>query len=219
MKYLSSSSQDIFDKIFGKDGFKTREKFKHLYLKKVHLFAENFRKKYNIKSMKIIEDLETELGFQIDKIKTTNLLSESEYKNLVELDRRLYDLLLKIKKRFNKYSPINKDIKVMLLIAKTISTLVDNFIIELKMENNKNFIDISKHIKTILDLWIKDHSIHYVINSNEFNLYNDFDSLELNSKKDLIKNQAFFKSPINSNLLPNIGQSKNFIEGSKWNSI
>jgi hypothetical protein len=34
-----------------------------------------------------------------------------------ELDRDLYELFLKIKSKFNMYSPINKDKKVMILIA------------------------------------------------------------------------------------------------------
>ena len=79
-----------------------------------------------------IYQLETELGFQIEKIKNFTLTTNLIYSILDQLDRKLYELFLKIKSKFNKYSPISKDKKVMLLITQTIKTLVSKF----KSENN-----------------------------------------------------------------------------------
>ncbi len=75
--------------------------------------------------MEIVENLENELGFQIEKVKDFES-SKLSYNVLDGLDRNLYDLFLRIKSEFNKYSPINKDKKVMNLIAKTINVLVSN---------------------------------------------------------------------------------------------
>ncbi len=42
--------------------------------------------------------------------------SQLNYSSIDELDRKLYDLFLKIKSEFNAYSPINKDTKIMMVV-------------------------------------------------------------------------------------------------------
>jgi len=49
-------------------------------------------------------------------MKVYGLTSKINFDGIDELDRKLYDLFLKLKSEFNKYSPINKDKKIMLVI-------------------------------------------------------------------------------------------------------
>ena len=88
--------------------------------------------------MVIIETLENEVGYQLEKLKAYDLVSKFNYNDLDELDRKLYDLFLKIKSEFNKYSPINKDKKIMLVIEQTIDKLVSTFVISHSSPDLKN---------------------------------------------------------------------------------
>lgn len=120
--------------------------------------------------MEVVEDLETQIGFLFEKTKTLHLVSKLNYIYIDEIDRKLYELFLKIKSKFNKYSPINKDQKVMMLIGKTITTLLTKY----KEDNNLTFVDdvnkIENKIRKIIDEWLKDHEIHYLINSYPLNM-------------------------------------------------
>jgi len=87
--------------------------------------------------MEVVEDLESQIGFLFEKTKTLHLVSKLNYIYIDEIDRKLYELFLKIKSKFNKYSPINKDQKVMMLIGKTITTLLTKY----KEDNNLTFED------------------------------------------------------------------------------
>ena len=59
--------------------------------------------------MAVIDELETEIGYQIEKIKNFENVSKLDYVYIDEVDRKLYELFLKIKSKFNKFSPVNKD--------------------------------------------------------------------------------------------------------------
>lgn len=67
----------------------------------------------------------------MEKMKNYGSLSKVNYVYVDHLDRKMYDLFLKIKSKFNKYAPINKDKKVMIIIGDTIKALLNNFV-----ENN-----------------------------------------------------------------------------------
>lgn len=123
LHFLNGGIQDIIHQVDVDKKFVTFQDFKADYLRVVYQFGEAFRNKYHIKKMDIVEKLEQELGFQLEKVKDFKS-SKLSYSKIDVLDRKMYDLFLKIKSEFNKFSPINKDKKVMNLIAETINTLV-----------------------------------------------------------------------------------------------
>lgn len=71
------------------------------------MFAEAFRQSYHINKMYNIDELESEIGFQIEKIKGFDSVSKLNYVYLDEIDRKYYELFLKIKQKFNKFAPVN----------------------------------------------------------------------------------------------------------------
>lgn len=77
------------------------EKFKTTFLREASLFSDAFRESYHINKMKVIDQLETEIGFQIEKIKSFDSVSKLNYVYIDEIDRKLYELFLKIKSKFN----------------------------------------------------------------------------------------------------------------------
>lgn len=88
-----------------------------------------------------------------------------------ELDRKLYELFLKIKSKFNQYAPVNQDQKVMMIIGKTIKTLISKYKTDNNLFENSDIVNLEKKIEAIIERWLKDHSIHYLINSYPLNLY------------------------------------------------
>ena len=121
-----------------------------------------------------MESLEDELGYQIEKSKTVKLSLQSNYSIIDALDRQLYDLFLQMKSKFNKYAPINKDKKVMIVISQTVQALVDKFMRDNKLDSNLDLVKLQKALQQVLQLWIKSHSVKYMINSNPLNIDSDF---------------------------------------------
>lgn len=85
-------------------------------MKLVHDFAHSYQQKYHIKTMNILEKLEKEIGFQIEKYKMVDNNEEISFLVLDQLDRRLYDTFMGLKSEFNKYSPLSQDRKLMLMV-------------------------------------------------------------------------------------------------------
>ncbi len=136
-------------------------------------------------------------------------MSKINYTKLDHLDRELYELFLKVKSKFNKYAPISKDLKVMMIIAKTVNVLLEKFALDAEENNDENILQLIKRIKRILNVWLDDHSIHYLINSNPSNLGQIADFQDSVDKKDFEKSLTpFWEDPVlSSNLIPNIGVS------------
>ena len=94
-----------------------------------------------------MESLEDELGYQIEKSKTVKLSLQSNYSIIDALDRQLYDLFLQMKSKFNKYAPINKDKKVMIVISQTVQALVDKFMRDNKLDSNLDLVKLQKALQ------------------------------------------------------------------------
>lgn len=134
------------------------------------MFAEAFKHAYNIKNMEVVDKLESQIGFHLEKIKSLRLVSKLNYVYIDEIDRKLYELFLKIKSKFNQFSPINKDQKVMMIIGKTVETLIKKY----KEDNNLTFNDdinkLEKKINQLIEEWLREHEIHFLVNSYPLNM-------------------------------------------------
>ena len=56
----------------------------------------------------------------------------------------------------------------MMIIGKTIDTLVNKF--EIDEDKSSGVFILVEKIKMVVNEWLKDHSVHYVINSHPMNL-------------------------------------------------
>lgn len=206
IEYLNSNIESLLNSVSKPEFFTDITLFKHEYFNNLFEFTENFREKYHIRKMKIIEDLENEIGFQVEKSKTLHSVSKISYAKLDELDRELYDLFLKIKSKFNKYAPINKDFKVMMIIAKTIDSLIEKFVIDTDQVENEEIITLVTRIKNIINAWLTDHSVHYLINSHPLNLDSTYeDANDIMNGKEAANHEKLNKNVINYNLANPLG--------------
>lgn len=166
LAYLRSNTQHIFQNIKGKDSYDNFGNFKNNFFAELFKFAMRYRNKYLIKDMGTVDDLENELGFQIEKSKQIHAVSKINYSLIDKLDRRLYNLFLNIKTKFNKYAPVEKDIKVMTIISKTVEHMMDKFDQSNSSRIDSNIISLTESCKKIVDAWLKKHSIHYIVNTS-----------------------------------------------------
>ena len=59
----------------------------------------------------------------------------------------------------------------MMIIGQTVKTLISRYRSDNNLLENQDITNLQKKIDAIIETWLKDHSIHYLINSHPLNLY------------------------------------------------
>lgn len=174
LSYLRNNVTQIAIVLNAKKSFDNFTNFRNNYFAELFKFAVMFRNKYLIKDMGAVDDLENELGFEIEKSKKTHAISKINYALVDRLDRRFYNLFLNIKSKFNKFAPVEKDLKVMSLMAKAVERMIEKFREDEKNKLDQNIEDMLDKCKVILNEWLKHHSVQYIVNSDTINAETPF---------------------------------------------
>jgi len=66
----------------------------------------DFRAKYRIKNIHCLEDFEKNVGGFFEGVKDHRQLSDINFKLVNELDKNLYNKVLKLKSDYNKFAPL-----------------------------------------------------------------------------------------------------------------
>ena len=81
---------------------------------------------------------------------------------------------MNIKTKFNKYAPIEKDVKVLSIIAKTVDRMISKYRDTEKNRLDHNIEDLLNKCNIIIDEWLKHHSVHYIVNADAINAETPF---------------------------------------------
>lgn len=130
--------------------------FKMYYYQNLFAVLYNLKLRFFIKNMDEVEDLENAIGDLIEKTKTEAANNQGKLNlNLIEkLDQDIYNRFLTIKAKYNRFSPVRKDVQVLAMIKRDIKKFLQNF-----MENNATditpkFQQLVGHINALVKSWV-----------------------------------------------------------------
>jgi hypothetical protein len=130
--------------------------FKMYYYQNLFAVLYNLKLRFFIKNMDEVEDLENAIGDLIEKTKTEAANNQGKVNlNLIEkLDQDIYNKFLTIKAKYNRFSPVRKDVQVLAMIKRDIKKFLQNF-----MENNATditpkFQQMVGHINALVKSWV-----------------------------------------------------------------
>lgn len=103
--------------------------FKMYYYQNLFAVMYNLKLRFFIKNMDEVEDLENNIGDLIEEKRKGAAGSPGELNlNLLEkLDQDIYNKFLDIKTKYNRYSPVSKDVQVLAMIKRDIKNFLKNF--------------------------------------------------------------------------------------------
>ena len=130
--------------------------FKMYYYQNLFAVLYNLKLRFFIKNMDEVEDLENSIGDLIEKSKNESANSSGRLNlNLIEkLDQDIYNKFLNIKAKYNRFSPVRKDVQVLAMIKRDIKKFLQVF-----LENNANdvspkFQQLAGHINALVKSWV-----------------------------------------------------------------
>ena len=144
--------------------------FKSKFVSRMSGFFKTFRSQYRINDMSDVEELENNIGFQIEKVKSANALLPVNLALIDSFDKQLYNFFLDIKSSYNAYAPVSKDQRVLNSIVQKLKTVILNF----KQDNARHICDETNQLFEIVyresKVWTRRHSVQYVVNTHKVNL-------------------------------------------------
>ena len=168
-QFLKRGFSTIFENIRQKNLFREFMTFRNEFMAQLYGFSEKFKQDYQIRDMRAVAELESEIGFQIEKAKTIDLIPSADFTFIDQLDKLLYDFFLDIKNDYNKYAPVTRDLRVMKEIVDKLQQLIIGFYRVVKDPKQEGFKRLLLTIVREGQLWIKKHSVKFVVNSHEKN--------------------------------------------------
>jgi hypothetical protein len=168
-KFIKRALDDITEGIAKQDLYKEFMTFRNEYFVRLFSFSEHFRQEFQIKDMRAVSELESEIGFQIEKAKAIGLSSSEDSIYVDKLDKQLYDFFLNVKNDFNKYAPVTRDVRVVNEIVEKLKSLIGEFFRSLKGRREEAFKPLLLLIIREGQFWVKKHSVKYVVNSHSSN--------------------------------------------------
>lgn len=166
--------QQVFDKvsadIIAAGDAEDLNAFKGVFVTKMSALFKQFRLDYHINDMSEVEELENNVGFQIEKVKAASALSAPNLALIDAFDKTLYAFFLDIKSSYNAYAPVGKDQRVINSISQKLSAAVSNFKIDHARQVNPETVRLMETVLTEARLWARRHSVQYVVNTHPVNL-------------------------------------------------
>lgn len=98
-------------------GFDSYPNYKNLYFSYLLSFMRDLKAKYRIKNVDSLEFFEKKIGKYFENIKNTRKLSDINFKLVNQLDKNIYNRIIRLKADYNKYAPIQGNEKVIREIA------------------------------------------------------------------------------------------------------
>lgn len=174
LAYLRNNVAHIGEALQAARSFDSYIGFRNNYFAELFKFAVRYRHRYQIRDMGAVDDLENELGFEIEKSKKIHAISKINYDLIDKLDRRFYELFLNVKTKFNRYGPVEKDVKVLTLIGKAVQRAMEKYRDDEKSKLDANIEAVLGSCAALVDAWLKRHSVQYVVNADPLNAETPF---------------------------------------------
>lgn len=169
-RYIQQYFDDIVESMAEGGNADDFNLYKTKFISIVSLFFKIFRAHFNINDMQDVEELEDNIGFQIEKAKSANALVPISLAVIDSFDKQLYNFFLNIKSSYNSYAPVTKDQRIMNSIVQKFRILILNF----KSDNSKHLDEqINRLFKIVYrqaQLWVEKHSVQFVVNTHPINL-------------------------------------------------
>lgn len=159
----------IVDQLRTENLFREFNVFRNEFFMRLYGFSEKFRHEYQIRDMRAVAELESEIGFQIEKAKTGERIPTGDFSYLDALDKALYDFFLSIKSDFNKYAPVTRDVSVMREIVTKLKASIADFYRPLKSKTTPEFKQLLLTIAREGQVWTRKHAVKFVVNSHPSN--------------------------------------------------
>jgi len=130
--------------------------FKMYYYQNLFAVLYNLKLRFFIKNMDEVEDLENAIGDLIEKTKTESANNQGKVNlNLIEkLDQDIYNKFLTIKAKYNRFSPVRKDVQVLAMIKRDIKKFLQNFMETNATEITPKFQQMVGHINALVKSWV-----------------------------------------------------------------
>lgn len=188
-----------------KNSFESYPAFKVAFMNELFRFASLYRQKYHIRDMKVVDDFENDIGFEIERTKDMHQISATNFVAIDKLDKLIYDYFLTVKTKFNQLAPISQDQKIMKLIVSDLEKLLDGFTYNKSQGDDESIQSLLNNIKKIGEAWLREHSVFFIINSHSVNTSPQVSKhAPINIKQSLIVPQVLNDPAIVSGLLPNM---------------
>lgn len=205
LSFVRSSLKKLFESLNQHNAFDSFSAFKEQYLTELSHFAKLYRQKYRIHDMEAVDQLENDLGFEIEKAKNLHEVSDTNFEAIDELDKAIYEYFLSVKTRYNQVAPVNKDPKLMKQILKDFGSLLDSFSYDSVDSNVMYMMNLMQNLKNVGTVWLRDHSVHFIINSHPLNNEDTFSAHDsANLPHSVLAQQTLNASPIMSSGMPPI---------------
>lgn len=103
--------------------------FKMYYYQNLFAVMYNLKLRFFIKNMDEVEDLENNIGDLIEEKRKESAAEPGKINlNLLEkLDQDIYNRFLDIKTKYNRFSPVSKDVQVLAMIKRDIKNFLKKF--------------------------------------------------------------------------------------------
>lgn len=130
--------------------------FKMYYYQNLFAVLYNLKLRFFIKNMDEVEDLENAIGDLIEKTKTEAANNQGKLNlNLIEkLDQDIYNRFLTIKAKYNRFSPVRKDVQVLAMIKRDIKKFLQNFMESNATDITPKFQQLVGHINALVKSWV-----------------------------------------------------------------
>ena len=159
----------IVDQLRAGNLFREFNVFRNEFFTWLYGFSEQLRHEYQIRDMRAVAELESEIGFQIEKAKTGERIPTGDFAHLDALDQSLYDFFLGVKCDFNKYAPVTRDASVMREIVARLKARIAEFYRPRKDKVTPEFKQLLLTIAREGQVWTRKHSVKFVVNSHPSN--------------------------------------------------
>lgn len=130
--------------------------FKMYYYQNLFAVLYNLKLRFFIKNMDEVEDLENAIGDLIERTKSESAMGKGRLNlNLVErLDQDIYNKFLNIKAKYNRFSPVRKDLQVLAMIKRDIKKFLSNFLENHATDVTPKFQQLVSHINANVKEWV-----------------------------------------------------------------
>jgi hypothetical protein len=169
-RYVQQALDKVSAEVVGAGDSGDINAFKGVFVTKMSSMFKQFRLDYHINDMSEVEELENNIGFQIEKVKAAYALSPVNMALTDAFDKALYAFFLDIKSSYNGYAPVGKDQRIINSIAQKLVATVSNF----KIDHAKQVTPETGRLMEVAvrqsKLWARRHSIQYVVNTHPVNV-------------------------------------------------
>ena len=152
---ISAAMKEVFSKA-NNLVYNNFETFKMYYYQNLFAVLYNLKLRFFIKNMDEVEDLENSIGDLIEQTKKQSASGAGKLNlNLIEkLDQDIYNKFLTIKSKYNRFSPVRKDMQVLAMIKRDIKKFLQSFLENNATEVSPKFEQMIGHINATVKSWV-----------------------------------------------------------------